>query len=106
MRSTPQAIITEQHEAIPHGWRRWVYATNHKDIGTMYLVFACAMWLVGGHLRDADPAGAVSPWAAVFRPPVVENHRLHRQLVMNRCQKLATILEARGASPRLRGGGR
>ena len=32
----------------PTGWKRWVYATNHKDIGTMYLTFAVVMGLVGG----------------------------------------------------------
>lgn len=32
----------------PTGWRRWVLSTNHKDIGTMYIIFSIVAAIVGG----------------------------------------------------------
>ncbi|MDI3469088.1 MAG: Cytochrome c oxidase polypeptide I [Pseudolabrys sp.] len=39
--------------AHPTGWRRYVYSTNHKDIGTMYLVFAIVAGVVGALMSIA-----------------------------------------------------
>src|SRR5207342_3531226 len=56
----------EDHHDHPHGWRRYVYSTNHKDIGTMYLVFALVGGLVGGVLSIGMRLELMYPGMQIF----------------------------------------
>jgi cytochrome c oxidase subunit 1 len=57
----------------PHGWRRYVYSTNHKDIGTMYLIFAIFAGIVGGALSVAMRMELQAPGMQIFGDPNVYN---------------------------------
>ncbi len=53
----------------PTGWRRYVYSTNHKDIGNMYLVFAIVAGIVGGILSIGMRMELQEPGMQIFGDP-------------------------------------
>jgi cytochrome c oxidase subunit I len=69
------------HEAVEHGpptgWKRWACSTNHKDIGTMYMIFALIMLFLGG-------ASAMVIRAELFMPGIqLVDPDLYNSLVTN-----------------------
>ena len=50
------------------GVRRWLFSTNHKDIGTMYLWLSFIMFLIGGLSAMLIRAELFSPGLTLVTP--------------------------------------
>ena len=66
------AVIENHHDDHHHGpakgLTRWLYTTNHKDIGTLYLWFSFAMFLVGGAMAMIIRAELFQPGMQIVEP--------------------------------------
>jgi cytochrome c oxidase subunit 1 len=63
------SIVATHHDDHPRGWRRYVYSTNHKDIGMMYLWFAIAAGIIGGFLSIMMRVELMQPGMQIFASP-------------------------------------
>ena len=64
------------------GWRRWVFTTNHKDIGTLYLWFSLLMFFIGGAMALIIRAELFQPGMQITDPGFFNQMTTMHALVM------------------------
>ena len=58
----------DHHDHKPTGLGRWLFSTNHKDIGTMYLWFSFIMLFIGGGMAMIIRAELYQPGMQLIEP--------------------------------------
>jgi cytochrome c oxidase subunit 1 len=73
----------DHHDHGPEkGWRRWLFATNHKDIGTMYLIFSLVMFMTGGAMAMIIRAELFQPGLQLIEPGFFNQMTTMHALIM------------------------
>src|SRR6266851_3801521 len=62
----------DEHGHYPSFFTRWFWSTNHKDIGTLYIIFAIVAGLIGGLFSVLMRAQLMVPAGTV-----IEDHQLY-----------------------------
>jgi cytochrome c oxidase subunit 1 len=58
----------DHHGAPKNFFTRWMMSTNHKDIGTLYLVFSLTMFFIGGSFAMVIRAELFKPGLQLVQP--------------------------------------
>lgn len=69
--------MSHSHDDPPHGWRRWILSTNHKDIGTLYLIFGILGGILGGTLSGVIRLQLAHPGGFLLG----DNHQLYNVII-------------------------
>ena len=73
----------DDHDHKPQGFlNRWLFTTNHKDIGTLYLVFSLIMFLIGGAMALIIRAELFQPGLQLVHPEFFNQMTTVHALVM------------------------
>jgi cytochrome c oxidase subunit I len=75
-------VAGEAQVEQPTGLVRWLAATNHKDIGTLYLCFSFAMFLVGGVMALTIRAELFQPGLQIVQPELFNQLTTLHGLIM------------------------
>lgn len=70
------------HHGPASGLMRWVLTTNHKDIGSMYLIFSLLMFFIGGSMALIIRMELVEPGLQVVQPEFFNQMTTMHGLIM------------------------
>ena len=74
--------VEHQHDHHPTGIKRWLFTTNHKDIGTLYLCFSLLMFFIGGAMALVIRAELFSPGIQYVDPQFFNSMTTMHALIM------------------------
>ena len=86
---TTYADVNDTHDEHDHGDHkptgfldRWLFTTNHKDIGTLYLIFSLTMFMIGGAMAMVIRAELFMPGLQLVEPDFFNQMTTMHALVM------------------------